>query len=146
MDEINTQQPQPQDSIADAVDQREMAVEEAGAEAEGDTPMVAPLDFMAVVNRDVRAAHFLVDLLGGCDADEAVEEHFGQHGRSGAESQKAIDEAEQRGYLRGLNERAEASMAQPVPYDEVRPDDDGRPIPSTSLIGTFARPSVWDIE
>lgn len=143
MDEINTQ---PQTPIADAVDQTEMAVETAGAMADVDTPMVAPLDLMAVVNRDVRAAHFLVDLLGGRDADDAVKAHFGLHGPDEAESQKAVDEAEQRGYLRGLNERAEASMAGPAPYDEVRHDDDSRPIPSTSLIGTFARPSVWDIE
>ncbi len=143
MDEINT--PQPQTPIADAVDQEEMAVEAADATAGGDTPMVAPLDLMAVVNRDVRAAHFLVDLLGGRDADEAVEAHFGRHTPE-EESRKAVDEAEQRGYLRGLNERAEASMARPVPYDEIRSDMSGRPIPAASLTGPFARPSVWDIE
>lgn len=116
--------------------------------------MVAPLDLMAIVNRDVRAARFLVDLLGGHDADEAVRQNFPSllsagvdSGDGGGETMaRAVEEAEQRGYLRGLNEKARAEMVQPPAYEELPPPQVDRRPATAPLIGSSARQSIWDIE
>ena len=123
----------------------EVALEGTGEEDSGGAPLVAPLDFMAVIGRDVRAAHFLVDVISGRDVDDAVERNFAP--RRAEPDASALEEAERRGYLRGRNEGARAVMDRPGAYEEVRPPEpdghSGQPAPSLT---SFARTSVWDIE
>ncbi len=140
MDGIITQQFPEQPVIGEpiSVDTAEVAVEETVPEDSGDTPLVAPLDFMAVVRRDARAAHFLVDVISGCDVDESVSRNF-----SGAD---AIAQAEERGYRRGLNERAESQMSRPGAYEEIRPPKPECSRNGTTLLTTTSRTSVWDID
>ena len=58
---------------------------------------------------------------------------------------RMLAEAEQRGYLRGLNEKAEASLAEPGPYEEVHPPRPNHPHSASPLVESAARPSIWDI-
>ncbi len=58
---------------------------------------------------------------------------------------KAVAEAEQRGYLRGLNEAAARRMAEPTPFEAVPPEG-GAPVEpdTTTDILTRQRRSIWD--
>lgn len=62
------------------------------------------------------------------------------------EVRRLIAEAEQRGYLRGLNERAEEMMRRPALLENTRlnrkDEDAGAEMTSTFLRGL--RPGVWD--
>lgn len=142
MDEINTQ---PRQAEPDAVDQTDSAAEVAsGAESPDAGPALdTTVDLMAVVSRDIRVAHFLVDVLGGKDVDEALAGNFPPP--RAEPDPGAIAEAEQRGYLRGLNEKAEASLAEPGPYEEVHPPRPNHPHSASPLVESAARPSIWDI-
>ncbi len=146
MDEITTHE-FPERQIADdadAMDTPDMAVEEAVPQSGGDPAVATPLDIMAVVNRDVRAAHFLVDLLSGQDSDKAIELNFGI-AKSGPDPE-AIEAAERRGYLRGLNERAEAVMSRPGAYEEIRPQRHDPDSVCRPLLSPSGRQSVWDLD
>ena len=144
MDEINTQPRQLPDEPY-AMDTADSAAEVArtAATAHADSAVDTAVDFMAVVNRDMRAAHFLVDVLGGRDVDEALTRHF--PAPRAEPDPGIIAEAEQRGYLRGLNEKAEASLAEPGPYEEVHPPRTKHPHSASPLVESAGRQSIWDI-
>lgn len=59
-----------------------------------------------------------------------------------AEVQRLIDEAEQRGYLRGRNEAAENIISQPALFQEQHPDSE--PFQQSPLL-TPRRVSIWDL-
>lgn len=62
------------------------------------------------------------------------------------EMRRLIEEAEQRGYLRGRNERIEQEVMQPLDTPAARSDndedDDAQAVPSFL---THIRPSFWDL-
>lgn len=90
----------------------------------------------ALVERDARAGHFVVDVLAGVDVPEALSRHFGGSGG-------VLAEAEQRGYLRGLNEAAEARMKEPSMYEQPVPKQPARAPESADGIFTSRRRSIW---
>lgn len=60
---------------------------------------------------------------------------------------RMLEEAEQRGYLRGLNEQAERAMATPVLWENPRRTEQEQtldePDPDFGFL-THLRPGVWD--
>ena len=87
-----------------------------------------------VIGKDPRAAHFIVDVMAGIPSDDAASRHFS--------NDDAIAEAEKRGYLRALNEKANAKMNEPALFEPV---DNNPPQPTTEPTFLAApRKSVWD--
>lgn len=89
-----------------------------------------------IISKDPRAAHFIVDLMSGMTSDDAASRHF-----SNAE---AIADAEQRGYLRAMNEKAEQQMQQPALFEPVDAADSQPPQPEGHTFLSSTRRSVWD--
>lgn len=56
--------------------------------------------------------------------------------------QRLIDEAEQRGYLRGRNEAAEKIISEPALFQEQHPEME--PFQQSPLL-TSRRVSIWDL-
>ncbi|MCM1504055.1 MAG: hypothetical protein NC127_02540 [Muribaculum sp.] len=156
MDEIITQQlpEKPLDGNPSSMDTSEIPVEEAISENCGDASLAAPLDFLAIVKRDARAAHFLVDLMSGCDVDDSVARNFpvkppqpsADDESAPIPDEDALAQAERRGYLRGLNVRSEAIMTRPGAYEEIRPPKPECNRNGTPLLTSTSRTSVWDID
>jgi len=99
----------------------------------------------SIVERDVRAGHFLVDILAGSDATAAADKYFGR-----APDDTMLQEAEQRGYLRGLNEAAEQRLNAPALYEQLPPSQsppssDDNLSPAAEFFPE-ARRSIWDEE
>ncbi len=92
----------------------------------------------ALVERDARAGHFVVDVLAGVDVPEALSRHFGG-------SDGILAEAEQRGYLRGLNEAAEARMKEPSMYEQPVPKQPPVAPEGTDSLFAGRRRSIWGI-
>ena len=115
----------------------------AGTEAVASETLTSTTVTVAeIVRHDPRAAHFIVDILAGIGSDEALSRHF-----AGAPpGNDALDEAEQRGYMRGLNEAAEARMKAPALYETPDGGGDG----ATGKSGphpvflSHTRKSIWD--
>lgn len=100
----------------------------------------------AIVERDVRAGHFLVDILAGSDATAAADKYFGRQA-----DDTMLQEAEQRGYLRGLNEAAEQRLNAPALYEQLPPSQSSPSTGGDNLSPTpdffpEARRSIWDAE
>lgn len=96
-------------------------------------PESSGLSLEAIVGRDPRAGHFIVDILSGTDPAEAAAARFG--------NPAAEAEAEQRGYLRGLNEAARARMNEPGLYEQGAAQPPEEPSPTLLFPG---RKSIWD--
>lgn len=97
-----------------------------------------PIDMKSIIANDARAAHFIIDILAGVKADEAIEAHFPKP----EIGEQQLAAAEQRGYLRGRNESVSAVMAEPTIYETPK---------STTPIAeenrqflSSLRRSVWD--
>lgn len=109
----------------------------------GDVPDVSmQVEFRSLIEHDPRAAHFIVDILSGVSADDAVGRHFPRTD-AGAGGNDAICEAEKRGYLRGLNEAAQARMEEPAMYESPDAHLDAEPQPQSTFLSR-SRKSVWD--
>ncbi len=105
------------------------------------------LSLAALIERDARAGHFLVDILAGTDAQEAVDKHFGRAPSPDPDS-SAIHDAEQRGYLKGLNEAAEQRLNAPSLYEQLPPSPNADGVeasasPTTDFFPEM-RKSIWD--
>ena len=99
-------------------------------------------DVMKAIVKDARVGHFIVDILNGVNVNEASKTHF--YNETNNESQSTIDtlvdEAEQRGYLRGRNEQIEVKMRQ-----SISPSETGKQTPCNEpSILSHIRRSVWD--
>ncbi len=97
-----------------------------------------PIDMRSIIANDTRAAHFIIDILAGVKADEAIETHFPKQGIG----EQQLAEAEQRGYLRGRNESVSAVMAEPTIYETPKSSS---PIAEENhQFLSSPRRSVWD--
>lgn len=98
----------------------------------------------AIVERDTRAGHFIVDILAGANVDEALEKHFSRDREPADES--SLREAENRGYLKGLNEAAERKLNAPALYEQLPPKPQPAPEEPDPTRDFFpeTRKSVWD--
>lgn len=82
-------------------------------------------------------------------ADLAADVHNGNSIATCAPAQEAPDidsllaEAEQRGYLKGRNERIEQLMKEPTMYQQLAPAAPQPPKPSETFLSNL-RPSIWD--
>ena len=70
-------------------------------------------EILRAVITDDRVGHFIVDVLTGRNVIESISERFNISGVKQAVVDALVDEAEERGYLRGRNEQIETKMAEP---------------------------------
>ncbi len=96
-----------------------------------------------LISQDARVGHFIVDVLTGIDPQEAATLNFPRPKTDDAPDIAAmVAEAEQRGYLRGKNEKIALEMKRPSQWNgEVPAEDAMREQPS---ILNNMRKSVWD--
>ena len=81
---------------------------------ETDRPQLPTLsDVLRIASLDRRVGHYIIDLLSGTPADEAFSAHF-QPTTDTDEQEARLAEAEERGYLRGRNERIQLEMRRPA--------------------------------
>lgn len=102
-------------------------------------------EVMQAMIKDARVGHFIVDILSGMNVNEASSLHFPSETTTAQESKTQIDslvdEAEQRGYLRGRNEQIEVKMRD---LDRYQQSHDDRPSVIETTILNHPRQSVWD--
>ncbi len=96
-----------------------------------------------LISQDARVGHFIVDVLTGIDPQEAASLNFPRPKTDDAPDIAAmVAEAEQRGYLRGKNEKIALAMKRPSQWNGEAPAEDAmREQPS---ILNNMRKSVWD--
>lgn len=99
-------------------------------------------DVMKAIVKDARVGHFIVDILNGMNVGEASKTHFNDEADEKLQSSidALVNEAEQRGYLRGRNEQIEVKMRQP--FQSTEPIE--RPEKRKASILNHIRRSVWD--
>ena len=128
------------------VDETVDAVEDAAKEI-GDVVENAPKidDVMKAMVKDSRVGHFLVDILSGMNAAEASKRHFPIEDDSDTETNidKLVNEAEQRGYLRGRNEQIEVKMSQSVQWQSPSDSAAAQNVQETTILNNRRR-SVWE--
>ncbi len=99
-----------------------------------------------IVQRDPRAGHFIVDIIAGTDPREAADRHFGTSPAQPDET--VINEAENRGYLRGLNEAARQRLEAPALYEQLpmKPVPQQDPPEHDHALELFSEipASIWD--
>ena len=87
------------------------ATDDSATDAAPSTPTMG--DVLRIAALDKRVGHYIIDLLSGMNQDEAFAAHFPTP-PSDEETAATIADAEQRGYLRGRNERIELEMREPA--------------------------------
>ena len=124
--------------LAEAVSEVEETV---GAVSEVASSAPSLKDVMKAIVKDARVGHFIVDILTGKSVKEASNAHFSDEISEGQSSlETLVEEAEQRGYLRGRNEQIEVSMR-----DSLTPLSPGsQPGHRESSILNHIRRSVWE--
>lgn len=126
------------DSTNALVEADNMANTDKVTESEESDFKTIPIDMRSIIANDARAAHFIIDILAGVKADEAIETHFPKQ----EVGEQQLAEAEQRGYLRGRNESVSAVMAEPTIYETSKPSS---PIAEENRqFLSSPRRSVWD--
>ncbi|MCM1517132.1 MAG: hypothetical protein NC117_00625 [Pseudoflavonifractor sp.] len=101
---------------------------------------------VSLIGRDARVGHFIVDVLAGMAPEAASRTHFAAVDTPQADISAAIEEAEQRGYLRGRNERIVAEMERPGLWEDpaVTAASDSLPVDNGPMILSGTRRSVWE--
>lgn len=112
------------------------------ADAIDNTPKLD--EVMQAMIKDSRVGHFLIDILSGMDVSEASAKHFASEKQpedSTNDINSLVEEAEQRGYLRGRNEQIEVKMRK---LDQWQQSPDNRkPVIETTILN-HPRRSVWE--
>ena len=95
--------------------------------------------------KDARVGHFLIDILAGMNVGEASAKYFSPEATTDAQSaqdiENLVNEAEQRGYLRGRNEQIEMKMRD---LDHLQRSGQRRgPVVETTILN-HPRRSVWE--
>lgn len=102
-------------------------------------------EVMQAMVKDARVGHFLIDILAGMNVSEASAKHFANEKQSESSTtddiNTLVNEAEQRGYLRGRNEQIEVKMRE---LDQWKQSPDNRkPVVETTILN-HPRRSVWE--
>lgn len=122
------------------------AVEDA-AQVIGEVVENAPKidDVMKAMVKDSRVGHFLVDILSGMNAAEASQRHFPKEEDKTDKTNidKLVNEAEQRGYLRGRNEQIEVKMSQSVQWQSPSDSAAAQNVQETTILNNRRR-SIWE--
>lgn len=122
------------------------AVEEA-SDAVVEAVETAPKldDLMQAMVKDARVGHFIVDILSGMNVNEASSLHFpstpDENDATATDIDSLLNEAEQRGYLRGRNEQIEVKMRELDQWQ--RTPDSRQPVIETTILN-HPRRSVWE--
>lgn len=104
-------------------------------------------ELVKMISQDERVGHFIVDVLSGTDPQEAAGRYFPAGGTNAeavtpTEVESLVAEAEQRGYVRGRNERIELEMHQPPMWNGDVPESNERES-QPSILNNMRR-SVWE--
>lgn len=102
-------------------------------------------DVMKAMVKDSRVGHFLVDILSGMNAAEASRRHFPKEDDNADKPNidKLVNEAEQRGYLRGRNEQIEVKMSQSVQWQSPSDLAAAQNVQETTILNNRRR-SIWE--
>ena len=102
-------------------------------------------DIMKAILKDSRVGHFIIDIISGKDAREASTQYFPSDAVNDEVATVDVDalvnEAEERGYLRGRNEQIEVKMREPSQWQSAR--STRKPIVETTILN-HPRRSVWE--
>ena len=102
-------------------------------------------DILKAILKDSRVGHFIIDILSGKDAKEASSQYFPSDNMANEVATVDIDtlvnEAEERGYLRGRNEQIEVKMREPSQWQRAR--NTRKPVVETTILN-HPRRSVWE--
>lgn len=112
------------------------------ADAIDNTPKLD--DVMKAMVKDSRVGHFLVDILSGMNVNEASAKHFPNEKHqetSTTDIDTLVNEAEQRGYLRGRNEQIDVKMRELNQWQQS--PDNRKPTIETTILN-HPRRSVWE--
>lgn len=102
-------------------------------------------DLMQAMVKDARVGHFIVDILSGMNVNEASSLHFpsktDKDDATATDIESLLNEAEQRGYLRGRNEQIEVKIRE---LDQWQHTPSSRqPVIETTILN-HPRRSVWE--
>ncbi len=101
-------------------------------------------EVMQAMINDSRVGHFLVDILSGMNVNEASAKHFPREKQpevSTTDIDTLVNEAEQRGYLRGRNEQIEVKMHEASRWHQT--PTNRKPTIETTILN-HPRRSVWE--
>lgn len=96
-------------------------------------------EVLRIASLDPRVGHYIIDLLAGTPADDAFKAHFMPPAEA-VDTDALIAEAEQRGYLRGRNERISLEMRAPASSPD---NDDSQVSDYSSQFLTGSRRNAW---
>ena len=96
-------------------------------------------EVLRIASLDSRVGHYIIDLLAGTPADDAFKAHFMPPAEA-VDTDALIAEAEQRGYLRGRNERISLEMRAPASSPD---NDDSQVSDYSSQFLTGSRRNAW---
>ena len=100
---------------------------------------------LQLMGRDARVGHFIVDILAGIAPEEASRTRFDITLPESPDAEAALAEAEQRGYLRGRNERISIEMECPALWEDRNATAAASDIASDGpMILSSTSRSVWD--
>ncbi len=127
-------------------DEEPMSDTETVTDGQDETENSSNRELVKMISQDERVGHFIVDVLSGTDPQEAVGKYFTVETTPPNEEtlpdvEALIAEAEQRGYVRGRNEKIELEMQRPSMWNGDVPEEGGAPQPP---ILNNMRQSVWE--
>lgn len=104
-------------------------------------------EWVKMISHDERVGHFIVDVLSGKDPQETAGRYFAlgttdPDDRTPTDVDALIAEAEQRGYVRGRNEKIELEMQRPPMWNGDVPEVEGGE--NQPPILSNMRQSVWE--
>lgn len=100
-------------------------------------------EILRAVLTDDRVGHFIVDVLTGRNVIESISERFNISGVKQAVVDALVNEAEERGYLRGRNEQIETKMAEPGMWQSTSAREEAGSSERNPFLRRVRR-SVWD--
>lgn len=119
--------------------------EDSGADADTVAQPATADALLRLMGQDARVGHFIVDILAGVAPEEASRTRFDIPVPESPDAEAALAEAEQRGYLRGRNERISIEMERPALWEDRNATAAASDITSDGpMILSSTSRSVWD--
>lgn len=149
--ENNTQSPMPPSQEQTTVATTETPAESPATDNAAETPENGTIndtdaenlptlsEVLRIASLDPRVGHYIIDLLAGTPADDAFKTHF-MPPADAPDTAALVAEAEQRGYLRGRNERISLEMRAPASSPD---NDDSQVSDYSSQFLTDSRRNAW---
>lgn len=132
------------DEVADDAPES-VEAEDADSPAETVAQPATADALLRLMGQDARVGHFIVDILAGVAPKEASRARFDIPVLESPSAETALAEAEQRGYLRGRNERISIEMERPALWEDRNATAVASDIATDGpMILSSTSRSVWD--